>query len=519
MTAGMARDLLLAIDVGTGSVRAALLTPAGETLAFAAQEHEQIVPRFGWSEQRPADWWSGAVAVIRRVLDALPDAAARIAAIGACGQMHATVLVDSNGRPALEAVPLWNDKRNRDTLDRFMREEPWEALLPLAGNPPAVAWWGFKLQWLRAHCPAQYARTAIVLAPKDWINFKLTGEIAIDAPEASCTYLYDVSTGAWSRELADRLGIDMALLPPIREPHAVLAGVSRQAAQETGLPEGIPVVVGISDYPAALLGSGVIAPGLASDVTGTSTLLTLCTTAPVLDPVISNVRGALPNWSAFTILDAGGDAMRWARRAFHEKSYDYGRIVSLAAEAPAGAGMLLFLPYLNGERLGSRTNARAQFIGLTSGHGTGHLHRAVMEGVAFAAARNLRIMEAAGNRLDRMIAAGGGAKTRLWLEIKASLYGCPILTTAAEECGVLGCAMLAGTGIGLFPDLAAAATRLVRFSGEILPNPRWTDTYARLKPIFDHAYENSRIYWNMLEAAETEAEAAEAAGPMPRDTI
>jgi xylulokinase len=498
----MDRDLLLAIDVGTGSVRAALVTPAGETVAFAAQEHEQIVPRFGWSEQRPADWWDGAVAVIRRVLDALPGAAARIAAIGACGQMHATVLLDSDGQPALDAVPLWNDKRNRDTLDRFMRDEPWEALLPVAGNPPSVAWWGFKLQWLKQNRPDAYARTALVLAPKDWINFRLTGAVAIDAPEASCTYLYDVRTGNWSHALAERLGIDPALLPVIREPHDILAGVSKRAALETGLPEGVPVVVGISDYPAALLGSGVIAPGLASDVTGTSTLLTLCTEAPVLDPVITNVRGALPNWSAFTILDAGGDAMRWARRAFHEKAYDYDRIVSLAAGAPAGAGMLLFLPYLNGERLGTRTNARAQFIGLTSGHGAGHLHRAVMEGVAFAAARNLRIMEAAGNRLDRVIAAGGGAKTRLWLEIKASLYGCPILTTAAEECGVLGCAMLAGTGIGLYSSLTDAVSRLVRFNNEIQPNPRWMDAYAHLKPVFDHAYENSQTYWTLLEAAE-----------------
>ena len=502
MTIGTARDLLMAFDVGTGSVRAALLTPAGETLAFAAEEHEQIVPHYGWSEQRPADWWAGAVAVIRRVLDALPGSAARIAAIAGCGQMHATVLLDADGRPALDAVPLWNDKRNRDTLDRFSREQPWQSLLPVAGNPPSVAWWGFKLQWLREHRPEAYARTATVLAPKDWINFRLTGARAICAPEASCTYLYDVATGSWSQALAKRLGIDPALLPEIREPHAVLAGVSRQAAIETGLPEGIPVAVGISDYPAALLGSGVIAPGLGSDVTGTSTLLTLCTEAPVLDPVISNVRGALPNWSAFTILDAGGDAMRWARRAFHEKAYDYDRIVSLAAAVPAGSGMLLFLPYLNGERLGTRTNARAQFIGLTSGHGTGHLHRAVMEGVAFAAARNLRIMEAAGNRLDRVIAAGGGARTRLWLEIKASLYGCPIVTTAAEECGVLGCAMLAGTATGAYPDLKAAASRLVRHTGEIAPNPRWCETYDRLQPVFDHAYENSQVYWTMLETAE-----------------
>jgi len=499
-----ARDLLLAIDVGTGSVRAALLTTAGETVAFAAEEHEQIVPQYGWSEQRPADWWAGAVAVIRRVLHAVPGAASRIAAIGACGQMHATVLVDADGRPALDAVPLWNDKRNRAELDRFIAGHPWQELLPLAGNPPSVAWWGFKLQWLQAHQPEAYARTRIVLGAKDWINFRLTGAVAIDAPEASCTYLFDVEAGQWSEALAKRLGIDPALLPPIREPFEVLAPVSASAAAETGLAAGIPVVVGMSDYPAALLGSGVIAPGLASDVTGTSTLLTLCTAAPILDPVISNVRGALPNWSAFTILDAGRDAMRWARRAFHEKSYGYDQIVSLAGSVPAGAGMLLFLPYLNGERLGSHTNARAQFIGLTSGHGTGHLHRAVMEGVAFAAARNLRIMAAAGNRLDRVIAAGGGARTRLWLEIKASLYDCPILTTGHEECGILGCAMLAGTGVALYPDLASAAARLVRFAGEIQPNPAWSDTYARLAPIFEHAYHNSNAYWTMLEAAEVE---------------
>ncbi len=502
------RDLLLAIDVGTGSVRAALLDGAGETVAFAAQEHEQIVPQYGWSEQRPADWWNGAVAVIRRVLDALPGAAARIAAVGACGQMHATVLVDADGEPAVDAVPLWNDKRNRAEVDRFMRATHWRALLPVAGNPPSVAWWAFKLQWLQAHRSAEFARACMVLSPKDWINFKLTGAFAIDAPEASCSYLYDVARGGWSDELAGLIGIDPALLPPVHEPQEILAGISRRASAQTGLPEGIPVVVGISDFPAALLGSGVIAPGLASDVTGTSTLLTLCAALPVLDPVISNVRGALPNWSAFTILDAGGDAMRWARRAFHENAYAYERIVSLAADAPPGAGMLLFLPYLNGERLGERTNARAQFIGLTSSHGAGHLHRAVMEGVAFAAARNLRIMESAGNRLDRVVAAGGGAKTRLWLEIKASLYGCPVVTTAAEECGVLGCAMLAGTAVGFYPDLAGAAARLVRWTGEIQPNPRWMDIYANLKPIFEHAYEQSEVYWTMLEAAETAVGAA-----------
>ena len=238
---------------------------------------------------------------------------------------------------------------------------------------------------------------------------------------------------------------------------------------------------------------------MGSDVTGTSTLITLMTEEPVLDPVITNVQGVAGGWGAFTILDAGGDAMRWARRAFHENQYSYDRIVELASAAPPGADRLFFLPYLNGERLARRANSRAQFIGLTSGHGAGHLHRAVMEGVAFASRRNIEIMKSSGNSLDRLVAAGGGAKTRLWLEIKACIYDCPILTPADPECGVLGCAMLAGVGAGIFSSLEEAAQRLVRYDAEIQPNPAWSERYERMGAFFNRAYEQSESYWNEMD--------------------
>ena len=166
------------------------------------------------------------------------------------------------------------------------------------------------------------------------------------------------------------------------------------------------------------------------------------------------------NWNAFTILDAGGDAMRWARRAFHQNEYSYEQIVELAQSAPAGSDHLLFVPYLNGERLGPHQNARAQFFGLTSGHGIAHLHRAVMEGVAFAARRNLRLMKTAGHPMDRFVASGGGAKTRLWLEIKASIYGCPIVVVKNAECGVVGSAILAGIANGTFANLEEGSCAL-----------------------------------------------------------
>jgi xylulokinase len=497
----MARDLTLSIDVGTGSVRAALVDRAGEILHIASREHDQVVPAFGWAEQRPEDWWSGVVQTIRTTLAAVEDARDRIAAICACGQMHGTVLVDAEGRPTRDSVPLWNDKRTSDLVSAFERANPPATYLAESGNPPTPAWPGFKLSWLRDHDPAAYHAAEAVIMPKDFINLKLTGELAMDAGDASCSFLMNPASRAWSPAMIERLGLDVRKLPPIREPLEILGAVTARAAGETGLAEGTPVLVGGADYPVALLGSGACRPGLASDVTGTSCILTLIADAPLLDPEICNVATVEGHWGPFVLLETGGDAMRWARRAFHERALGYEDIVARAAEAPAGADGLLFMPYLTGERLGAHRNARAQLFGIGAGHGLPHLHRAVMEGVAFAANRYLRIMEkAAGRRLERVIASGGGAKTALWLKIKASIYGIPIVVPKEAECGVVGCAAMAATATGRFPAIEDAIAAYVRHTDEIAPDPRWAETYGRMQPVFDRLYAHSQALYDDLDA-------------------
>ncbi|MBV9642525.1 MAG: pentose kinase [Verrucomicrobia bacterium] len=495
----MKKDLLLAIDVGTGSVRAALITATGETAAFSAREHDQIVPQFGWAEQRPESWWEGAAASIRAVLATMEHGPHRVAGVATCGQMHGTVLIDDDGILVRDRVPLWNDKRTREIVEDFQRNHDITAIQKIVGNPPTVAFAAFKLMWIKHHEPKTYAAARTLLMPKDYINFRLTGARAIDISEASCNYLLDIGKRTWSEEIVNLVGLDLKMLPPLKNASDVLGRVMKEAARETGLLEGTPVVVGAGDYPVTLLGSGVTQPGMGSDVTGTSTLITLMVEQPVLDPAITNVQGVAGGWGAFTILDAGGDAMRWARRAFHDNQYSYERIVKLAGSVAAGADRLIFLPYLNGERLAKQTNSRAQFVGLTSGHTGGHLHRAVMEGVAFASRRNIEIMKSRGNKLDRLVASGGGAKTRLWLEIKASVYGCPILTPADPECGVLGCAMLAGVGAGIFFNIDDAVRRLVRYDAEIQPDPSLSERYEKMATFFDKVYSQSETYWNELE--------------------
>jgi len=496
----MTSDLALSIDVGTGSARAALVDGGGRILAIAAREHEQIVPQFGWSEQRPADWWDGVVHSIRTVLGKVEGARGRVAAICACGQMHGTVLVDDTGALTRDTVPLWNDKRTLDLVAAFERDHAPESYLAESGNPPTPAWPGFKLAWIRDHEPEAWRRTAAVVMPKDWVNFRLTGEIAMEATEGSCSFLMNPATRDWSPAMIALMGLDAAKLPRLRSPLEILGSVTPAAAAETGLLEGTPVLVGGADYPMALLGSGACRPGLVSDVTGTSSIITLITEAPLLDPEICNVATVEGGWGPFVLLESGGDAMRWARRAFHEGALGYPEIVAKAAEAAPGAGGLLFLPYLVGERLGAHRNARAQFFGLGARHGLAELHRAVLEGVAFALTRHIRVMEAASGRpLDRLIASGGGAKTELWLKIKASATGLPILVPEEAECGVIGCAAMVAAVAGRFSNVQGAAEAFVRYGAEIAPDPAWAERYARMQPVFDRLYRHSQALYDDLD--------------------
>jgi xylulokinase len=495
----MTKDLLLAIDVGTGSARVALVSDSGKILAFAAREYSQIIPHYGWSQQRPQLWWEGVVFGIRRVVEQVDDAVDRIAGIAACGQMHATVLIDAAGDLALEEVPLWNDKRTRKLVEHFLQEHDPETWFATTANPPTVAWPAFKLAWIKQHEPKAYEAARTFLTPKDYINFRLTGECKIDFCEASCSYMFDVRERVWSKKLLRLLDLDLEKLPSLGAPSDLLGAVSKEAAKLTGLRVGTPVAVGAGDFPAALLGAGVTKPGDGCEITGTSTLLALLSERPACDPISSNLLCASRGWAAFTIVDAAGDAIRWARMLLLDAERGYDDINSLAEAVPAGSEQLLFLPYLNAERLARNSNSRAQFFGLTSGHTAAHLHRAVMEGVAFAANRNLTMMKSQGHQFHRMVAAGGGAKSRLWLEIKASIYNRPILLPSEAECGVLGCGMLAGCAAGLFKNLDTVVAQQVRYDGTIHPNPAWTERYAKMQSLFDDLYASSEQFWDRFE--------------------
>ncbi|CAN7245669.1 FGGY family carbohydrate kinase [Phyllobacterium sp. LjRoot231] len=496
----MAGKLTLAIDVGTGSVRSALVDAKGRILVIATREHEQIVPQFGWSEQRPDDWWQGVVTTIRELLDKVPHARSNIDAIAACGQMHGTVLVGDAGELVRDTAPLWNDKRTVGYVKAFERSHLPETYLADCANPATPAWPGFKLQWLRDNDADAYQRTAAVLMPKDYINLRLSGEVAMDRTDGGASFLMNPRTGEWSDKMIRLLGLERTKLAPLRNPIEILGYVTGKAAIETGLREGTPVLVGAADYPAALLGSGVCRPGIGSEVMGTSAIITAIAKKPLLDPAVCNVGTVEGNWGAFMLLESGGDSMRWARRAFHEKQLSYPDIVERAGEAPPGSERLFFMPYLVGERLGEHRNARAQYFGIGAAHGLAHMHRAVLEGVAFAVKRHINVLDAiSGVPLERIVASGGGAKTKLWMNIKASVYNMPILVPAEAECGIIGCAILAATATERFVNVETAVDAHVSYVEEIMPDPRWSDVYAPMQIFFEKLYKHSQALYDDLD--------------------
>ncbi len=349
------KDKILTIDVGTGSTRAAIVRIDGAMIGFAQREYEQTTPRAGWSEQAPSLWWQAACDCIREVLYRYPETAAQIAVIGACGQMHGTVLLDDRGELVEDRALLWNDKRSQPQVDAFNAREGWEKWLAHLNNPPAAAWPAFKLAWWRENHPDRWSQLAKVLMPKDYINFMLTGAMATDYSEASCYFLMDSETRSWSSQACETFGLRVDQLPELKLSSDIIGQVTQRAADLTGLPAGIPVVAGTSDMAASLLGSGVYEPGMASDSTGTSTLMTVVSPRPLHHPLVNNLHLANAAWGGFTILDAGGDAVRWARLALA----DYASTAFTGSGGGAGGGRRAAVSSLSDGRTSGRTHELA----------------------------------------------------------------------------------------------------------------------------------------------------------------
>jgi xylulokinase len=454
------------------------MADAGTLLGSATSEHADFTsPRTGWAEQDPADWWRASQEAIRQVLRESGVAADAVTCIGLSGQMHGAVLLDAAGEVLRPSI-IWCDQRTEEEC-RWLDDTVGRArLLQSTSNPPLTNFTLTKLLWVRRHEPETWHRVARVLLPKDYVRFRLSGEYATDVADASGTLLLDVARRCWSNDIVDAVGIDPGILPAVFESPVVCARVSREAAAITGIPQGTAIVAGAGDQAAGAIGMGITRPGAVSATIGTSGVVFAATDRPATDPKgrLHTFCHAVPGrWHMMGVTQAAGLSLRWFRDqvlATPGTRLTYDQLTEEAARVAAGADGVLWAPYLMGERTPHcDPNARAALVGLAANHGRGHIVRAMMEGVAFSLRDTLTIFGELQVPVDRVRLGGGGARSPLWRQIQADVYGCAVDTAAADEGAAYGAAILAGVGAGLWPTVDAACDALVRGTAATKPQP------------------------------------------------
>jgi xylulokinase len=468
----------LGIDIGTGGTRAVVVSELGQVVTAASAEHAHFAsPETGWAEQDARDWWRAAQEAVRAVL-AGGVGADSIAAVGFSGQMHGAVLLDERGE-VLRPVIIWCDQRTAAQCRDITEKVGTTRLIELTANPALTGFTLPKLLWVRQHEAELWKRVRTVLLPKDYVRFRLTGERAIDVADASGTLLFDVAHRRWSSEVAQAMEVDERLLPAVFESPQVVGAVSDEGAQATGLRPGTRVVAGAGDQAAGAVGLGVVRPGAVSATIGTSGVVFAATDRPALDPQgrVHTFCHAVPGrWHVMGVTQGAGLSLRWFRDQFGAGAEDgrdpYERLCAEAAKIPPGAGGVLWAPYLMGERTPHLDpEARAALVGLTASHTRAHVVRAILEGVAFSLRDTLTIFEEMKVPVESIRLGGGGARSPVWRQIQAEIYGGRVELVAAEEGAAYGAALLAGVGAGAWSSVDAACEAAIRIASSIEPNP------------------------------------------------
>ena len=423
--------------------------------------------------------------------------------VGLSGQMHGVVLLDENYE-VLRPCIIWADQRS-EAQCRWMTERVGAArLIDYVSNPALPGFSAPKALWVRDNEPEIFARARVLLLPKDYIRFCLTGTLAMEISDAAGTCLLDVQHGVWSREVLDAIGFDIALLPPVVPADAVAGEITSTVEQLTGLRAGTPVAGGGADNACGAVGNGVVRPGLALVSIGTSGVVLAHTDYPQVDrsgplPRVHTFNHAVPNaWYLMGVTQGAGLSLRWLRDniGLPERALErwtgldaYEVLTKEAQGVPAGSDGLLFLPYMQGERTPHLDPyARGGWIGLMASHDRRHLVRAVLEGVAFSLKDCFAIIAEQGLALEQVRATGGGAKSRLWRQIIADVLDVELVTTSAQEGPAFGAALLAGVASGVYPSIAHACDTTVRVVERTSPRAGEARIYSDLHKQYQALY-------------------------------
>ncbi len=480
----------LGIDAGTSGVKAIVVGEDGSSAGVGYKELDLLTEKPMWAEQSPDDWWEACKYAIKEAVFK-SGVGKDIDGIGISGQMLGSTLLDKDYKPLGNCI-LWLDQRAVEEVEWIKEQAGMETLLKRTSNIPLTGYWAPKLMWVKKHQPEVFEKIATVLFPKDFLKYMLTGEISLEVTDSSGSYLFDVANRKWSDEMFELCGLPRNIVSDTMIESQEIAGyLKADVAAELGLKANIPVVGGAGDQPACGLGSGVYEEGIVSATIGTSGVVYAAANKPIPD---TNQAAALsfchsvPNtWSLFGCTLAAGGSFKWLRDSLFAKERDamkenggdvYTLMTEMASKADVGCEGLVFLPYLNGERTPyPDPYAKGVFFGMSYRHTLNDITRSVMEGVTFSLRDTIELLRDANVSVSEVRASGGGARSKLWLQMQADIFNASIVTTNVSETGCVGAAILAGIGAKHFNSAKEACNQIIKPISVTEPNKKQVEMY------------------------------------------
>lgn len=482
----------LGIDLGTSSVKIVIMNENGQVVSSISKDYDVNYPKVGWAEQNPEDWWTATRDGIKELINSSEIKGESIKGIGFSGQMHGLVLLDKENNVLRPAI-LWCDQRTQEECDYLNKEIGQDKVSQFTGNMALTGFTAPKLLWVRKHEEEIFNKIEHILLPKDYIRFKLTGTYATDVSDASGMLMLDVENRKWSKEMLEILGISEKVLPKVYESWEVTGKVIREVSEYTGLSEETVVVAGGGDNAAGAVGTGTVEEGILSVSLGTSGVVFASSDKYEVDEKnrLHSFCHANGKWHQMGVMLSAASCLKWWVENINKdiEGDVFDKLLEEANSSPIGANGVVFLPYLMGERTPySDPDAKGVFFGLNITSAREDMTRAILEGVCFGLRDSLEILKSLNVDIKEVRVSGGGAKSPLWRQILADIFGVTVKVINSKEGPAYGAAILAAVGCGAFNSVDEACKKLIKVTDSTEPNPKNVEVYNKVYNVYKGLY-------------------------------
>ncbi|WP_085524692.1 xylulokinase [Tuberibacillus sp. Marseille-P3662] len=487
-------EYVIGVDLGTSAVKVLLVNQQGQVEAECSKEYPLYHDRTGYSEQDPDDWVKKTEAALQELVEQTGIRPATIKGLSFSGQMHGLVLVNEKGQPLRRAI-LWNDTRTTEECQDIEAAVGLDTFLAITKNRALEGFTLPKLLWVKKHEPDIYQQAHGFLLPKDYVRYQLTGDFAMEYSDAAGTLLLDIANQAWSTEIADKVGVDIQLCPPLVESQACVGTIMPEVSERTGLGPETRVFAGGADNACGAIGAGVLSEGKTMCSAGTSGVVLSYEAAGNLDfggKVHYFNHAKSDAFYNMGVTLAAGYSLDWFRKTFAEDT-SFSELFQKIAEVPVGSRGLLFTPYIVGERTPhADADIRGAFIGADASHMKWDFARAVVEGITFSLNESMNILKNSGKKITSVVSIGGGAKSNEWLQIQADIFNAPIVKLENEQGPGMGAAMIAAVGSDWFASLQDCADAFIKTEKVIEPREEHVSTYETLFAVYQDVYDQTK---------------------------